>query len=177
MPSCNLAESIHNKWLQPYGNSGGDLYVATVDDFVRAFLQVVNYYQFLKDDVGGTCPIKKELKLRMAERRTQITTSTSKSPRPLHNGHSLPTLEAPPAELPPEIKNPPIHQLYVILSRTKHYQNLVDAISTSTRIALMPCFSPKCSCLRPCLPLFALGHALALVPFVVWPPNFGETLK
>jgi hypothetical protein len=73
MPSCNLAESIHNKWLQSSGNSGGDLYVATVDDFVRGFLQVVNYYQFLKGDVGGTGPTKKELKLRLAERRAKQT--------------------------------------------------------------------------------------------------------
>jgi hypothetical protein len=73
MPSCNLAESIHNKWLQGSGNNGGDLYVATVDDFVRAFLQVVNYYQFLKGDIGGTGPSKKELKLRMAERRAKQT--------------------------------------------------------------------------------------------------------
>jgi hypothetical protein len=73
MPSCNLAETIHNKWLQASGNNGGDLYVATVDDFVRGFLQVVNYYQFLKDDVGGTGPTKKELKLRMAERRAKQT--------------------------------------------------------------------------------------------------------
>jgi hypothetical protein len=73
MSSCNLAETIHNKWLQASGNSGGDLYVATVDDFVRGFLQVVNYYQFLKGDVGGTCPTKKELKLRMAERRAKQT--------------------------------------------------------------------------------------------------------
>jgi hypothetical protein len=73
MPSCNLAESIHNKWLQGSGNNGGDLYVATVDDFVRAFLQVVNYYQFLKGDVGGTGPTKKELKLRMAKRKAKQT--------------------------------------------------------------------------------------------------------
>ena len=73
MPSCNLAESIHNKWLQASGNIGGDLYVATVDDFVQAFLQIVNYYQFLKCDVGGTCPTKKEFKLRMTERRAKQT--------------------------------------------------------------------------------------------------------
>ena len=73
MPSCNLAESIYNKWLQASGNSSGDLYVATVDDFVQGFLQVVNYYQFLKGDVGGTCPTKKELKLRLAKRRAKQT--------------------------------------------------------------------------------------------------------
>lgn len=73
MPSCNLAETVHNKWLQASGNNGSDLYVATVDDFIRAFLQVVNYYQYLKGDVGGTGPSKKELRLRSAERRAKKT--------------------------------------------------------------------------------------------------------
>ena len=73
MPSCNLAKTIHNKWFQVLKNSGGDLYVATVDDFVRDFLQIVNYYQFLKGDVSGTGPTKKQLKLRMVERRAKQT--------------------------------------------------------------------------------------------------------
>jgi hypothetical protein len=69
MPSCNLAEFVHNKWLQASGNKGGDLYVATVDDFIWAFLQVVAYYQFLKGGIGGDGPSKEELKLRGAQRR------------------------------------------------------------------------------------------------------------
>jgi hypothetical protein len=73
MPSCNLAESVHNKWLQASGNKGGDLYVATVDDYIRAFLQVVAYYQFLKGGIGGDGPNKEELKLRGAQRRAQRT--------------------------------------------------------------------------------------------------------
>ena len=73
MQSCNLAETVHNKWLQASGNNGFDLYVATVDDYIRAFLQVVNYYQYLKGDVGGIGPSKKELKPRMAECRAQKT--------------------------------------------------------------------------------------------------------
>ena len=72
MPSCNLTESIHNKWLQASGNNGDDLYVATVDDFVRGFLQVVNYYQFLKGDVGGICPTKKELKPMRSVKRCAV---------------------------------------------------------------------------------------------------------
>lgn len=71
MPSCNLAESIHNRWLQQSGNRGNDLYVATVDDFVRAFMQVVKYYQFLKGDHGGKGPGKEELRLRVAQRSAQ----------------------------------------------------------------------------------------------------------
>jgi hypothetical protein len=67
MPSCNHAESVHNKWLQASGNKGGDLYVATVDDYIRAFLQVVAYYQFFKGGIGGDGPS------RGAQRRTQRT--------------------------------------------------------------------------------------------------------
>jgi len=66
MPSCNLAKTVHNKWLQQSGNRGNDLYTATVDDFVRAFMQMVRYYQYLKDNGGGTGPGKEELRLRIA---------------------------------------------------------------------------------------------------------------
>ena len=61
MPSCNLAESIHNKWFQASGNKGGDLYI-------RAFLQVVAYYQFFKGGIGGDGPSKEGLKLKGAQR-------------------------------------------------------------------------------------------------------------
>ena len=73
MPSCNLAETVHNKWLQQSGKRGNDLYVATVDDMVRAFMQVVAYYGFLKGEKGGTGPGKEELKLRAAQRTAQRT--------------------------------------------------------------------------------------------------------
>ena len=73
MPSCNLAETVYNKWLQASGNKGGDLYVATVDDYIRAFLQVVAYYQFLKGGISGVGPSKEELKLRWAQRRAERT--------------------------------------------------------------------------------------------------------
>ena len=73
MPSCNLAETVHNKWLQASENKGGDLYVATVDDYIGAFLQVVAYYQFLKGGIGGVGPSKGELKLRWAQHRAEWT--------------------------------------------------------------------------------------------------------
>ena len=34
MPSYNLVETVHNKWLQAFGNKGGDLYIAAVDDYI-----------------------------------------------------------------------------------------------------------------------------------------------
>jgi hypothetical protein len=61
MPSYNLDESMHHKWNQQSGNRGSDLYVATVDDFIRALMQVVWYFQYLKGDRAGTGPGKEEL--------------------------------------------------------------------------------------------------------------------
>jgi hypothetical protein len=63
MPSCNLVETKHNAWLQQSGNRGNDLYVATVNDFVRALIQVSRYYQFLKGEHTRTGPGKEELML------------------------------------------------------------------------------------------------------------------
>jgi hypothetical protein len=59
MSNCNLVKSIHNKWLQASGSKGGDLNKATMNDYIRAFLQVVAYHQFLKGGVGGDGPSKK----------------------------------------------------------------------------------------------------------------------
>jgi hypothetical protein len=73
MPSCNLAESVYNKWLQASGNKDGDLYVAMVDDYIRVFLQVVAYYQFLKGGISGDGPSKEKMKLRGAQRQAQRT--------------------------------------------------------------------------------------------------------
>ena len=42
MPSCNLAEIVHNKWLQMSGNRGFCLYVATEDNMLRAMMQSTN---------------------------------------------------------------------------------------------------------------------------------------
>jgi hypothetical protein len=71
MPSCNLAETVYNKWLQQLGNRGNDLYVATVDDFVRVLMQVSRYYQFLKGELAGTGLGKEELMLCVAQRSAQ----------------------------------------------------------------------------------------------------------
>ena len=73
MPSCNLAESMHHKWNLQSGNRGSDLYTATVDDFIRALMQVVRYYQYLKGDRVGTGPGKEELQLRAAQYRAERT--------------------------------------------------------------------------------------------------------
>ena len=59
--------------MQQSGKRGNDLYVATVDDYVRAFMQMVRYYQFLKGENAGTGPGKEELLLRVAQRYAQRT--------------------------------------------------------------------------------------------------------
>ena len=71
MPSCNLAETVHNKWLQASGNKGDGLYIAVVDDYIQAFLQVVAYYQYFKGGIGAMGPRREELKLGSTQRRTQ----------------------------------------------------------------------------------------------------------
>ena len=38
MPSCNLAEIVHNMWLQQSGNQMTCLYEATMDDLIHAFM-------------------------------------------------------------------------------------------------------------------------------------------
>jgi hypothetical protein len=53
MPSCNLVETIHNKWLQQSSNRDNDLYVATIDDFIQALMLVVRSYQYIKGEYTG----------------------------------------------------------------------------------------------------------------------------
>ena len=81
MPSCNLAEYNYNTWLQQSGKKGNDLFVAAVDDLVRAFMQVVAYFQFLKGERAGTGPGKEELRLLVAQR----STCRSGNPKPLQD--------------------------------------------------------------------------------------------
>jgi hypothetical protein len=80
MPSCNLTETVHNKWLQQSSNQGNDLYAATVDDFVRVLIQVSRYYQYLKNKHAGTSPRKEELMLRVA----QCSAQQSRNPKTLN---------------------------------------------------------------------------------------------
>ena len=53
MPTCNLAGTVHNKWLQQFGNKMTCLYEATVDDMIRAFMQIANYQTWLKGGSDG----------------------------------------------------------------------------------------------------------------------------
>ena len=69
IPTCNLFETIHNKWLQASGNKMIDVYHATVDDFARAALQSLFYFNYLRGGPSGTGPSKFELELRLASRK------------------------------------------------------------------------------------------------------------
>ena len=68
MPSCNLAETVHNRWLQQSGNQMMSLYEATVDDLIRAFMQTTNYRTYLKGGRLEKDPDKAELRLRATQR-------------------------------------------------------------------------------------------------------------
>jgi hypothetical protein len=68
MPSCNLSETTHNKWLQQSGNHSNDLFAATCDNKIGAVMQMTNYRAYLKGKASGTGPSKQELKLRAAKR-------------------------------------------------------------------------------------------------------------
>jgi hypothetical protein len=68
MPSCNLSETTHNKWLQQSGNRGNDFFAATCDDKIRAVIQMTNYRAYLKGQASGTGLSKQELKLRATRR-------------------------------------------------------------------------------------------------------------
>jgi hypothetical protein len=37
IPTCNLFETIHNIWLQQFGNMGTCLFATTSNDYVQAF--------------------------------------------------------------------------------------------------------------------------------------------
>ena len=68
IPTCNLSETVHNKWLQAYGGKKIDVYHATVDDFARAALQSLFYFNYLRGGPAGIGPSKTELQLCLAAR-------------------------------------------------------------------------------------------------------------
>lgn len=51
MPTCNLAEIVHNKWLQQSNNKMTCLYEVIVNDLIFAFMQIANHRLWLE---GGS---------------------------------------------------------------------------------------------------------------------------
>ena len=68
MPFCNLSITIHNKWLQMSGKRAHNLFDATCDDSIHAWMQMTNYRAYLRGHASGFGPNKGELKLRAARR-------------------------------------------------------------------------------------------------------------
>ena len=64
MPTCYLAETVHNEWLQQSGNKMICLYEATVDDMFRAFMQIANYSAWSKRGSNGKGSDSVSLKLK-----------------------------------------------------------------------------------------------------------------
>jgi hypothetical protein len=56
MSTCNLAEIMHNKWMQQFEKIEQDLYTMTFDNLVRAFMQSTNYSKYLKGGQSGKGP-------------------------------------------------------------------------------------------------------------------------
>ena len=68
MPTCNLSEIVHNKWLHASGNRMVGLYSVTVDDYSRIAVQSTRYYLYLKGNRRGIEPNTLVLKLRLVSR-------------------------------------------------------------------------------------------------------------
>ena len=64
---CNRT-TVHNKWLQMSGKRANNLFDATCDDSIRAWMQMTNYRAYLRGHASGSGPSKGELKLRAARR-------------------------------------------------------------------------------------------------------------
>ena len=68
LSSYNLSQTIHNKWLQMLGTRGNNLFDATCNDSVRAWMQMTNYRAYLQGEFSGSGLSRGELKLRAARR-------------------------------------------------------------------------------------------------------------
>ena len=65
MPTCNLGETMHNKWLQQSGNKMICLYKARMDDLIRAFRKIADYRLWLRDDSADKGLDSTSLKLKV----------------------------------------------------------------------------------------------------------------
>ena len=54
IPICNLSETVHHKWQQTSGGKISDVYHATLDDYARAALQSLFYFNYLRGGPSGT---------------------------------------------------------------------------------------------------------------------------
>ena len=66
VPTCNLIETMHEKWLQQSCNSMTTLYKATTVDMIQTFMQITNYHSWLKGGSLGEGIDQELLKLKVA---------------------------------------------------------------------------------------------------------------
>ena len=64
--TCNLAETMHNKWLHHSCKKMTCLYEATVDDMIWAFMQITKYNLWMKSGSLGKGLDHVPLKLKVA---------------------------------------------------------------------------------------------------------------
>ena len=53
IPTCNLAQTVHNKWLEQSDNKMTCLYETRINDITCAFMQIANYQAWLKGGLDG----------------------------------------------------------------------------------------------------------------------------
>ena len=58
LPSCNLSETVHNKWLQMSGKRGNNLFHAICDDRISVWMQMTNYRAYERGHACGSGPSK-----------------------------------------------------------------------------------------------------------------------
>jgi hypothetical protein len=78
MPTYNLAETVHNKWLQQFGNKMTCMYEVTVDDLICAFMQIANYKLWLRGGSTGKGHDFASLKLKVTCCQVQRSETTGR---------------------------------------------------------------------------------------------------
>ena len=96
LPSCNLSETVHYKWLQMSGKRGNNLFDATCDDSIQDGMQMTNYRAYLKGYASGSGASKEELRLCAARRSRdpkKIAEALNRLPEAEGVGTRVPHLE------------------------------------------------------------------------------------
>ena len=88
MPFYNLSETVHNKWLQKSGKRANNLFDATCDNSIHAWMQMTNYRAYPRGHASDSGPSKGELKLRVA-RRSECPKKIMEALNSLPEAHSV----------------------------------------------------------------------------------------
>lgn len=66
VPSCNLTQTLHKKWIQHLNDRGDNVYIAAIDNFIIAFVQVTNYLAYLKGHAIRMGDLKIKMRLEVS---------------------------------------------------------------------------------------------------------------